>query len=245
MNPSTRTAKDTMNAVLMAQQSGQYVEWRPLHTRVCLAGLANATTGLLSESSPIALFSKTQGQTGQGFSRVLTDADTWLRSGEAQMPAGQEAVAFSMGAIIAPEAPEWIKRSVIYYATLNQKRGPTTYEFGGVGDWPAGNYGNLASAAATGEAVTYFRSTNGLGNYRQFVDNALVALPAKQPIEFYLNLRRSFYCTTNGAAVGVGGSTLLPSTYSPPSAAWVNDFNDEVCSTFRLVLWGYIFSLPG
>lgn len=245
-NATTRIAKDVMDDVLRAQRAGQYCEWRPCHTRHSLAGYADSQ-GLVQQGTVISLFDGTQGKKNvQGFNRILTPADTWLRSGDSQMPSTQEYVAFSMACTPSPEMPFWMSEAIIYYGTITQKRGPTEYVFGQVGDWPNGNYGRLAAAAATGQAVTIFQGSNGLGGSRTFAENALVALPTRQPMEFYLSLNQSFYATATGESVTAGG-VVIDNTGATlgGSAPAVATFEREICGLVRFVLWGYMFSLPG
>ncbi|MCH9834036.1 hypothetical protein K0U83_00155 [bacterium] len=246
---STVTAKAVMGQLLRAQQSGQYVEWVPWYSRHSIVGYATQATGEVTAGTTIQMFSATQqAQTGQGFNRQLTPADTVLRSGDAVMPGGQEFVGFSLGMWTNPEMPNWISEAILYYGTLSQKRHVTEYEFGQAGFWSCGDYGIQslsASAATTAPATTidrHQRVNGGVSPCRELAKNALIALPAKQPIEFLLRLHRGFFATIDGAT---GGGNISNSGEVATGAELTTQFQREVCGIFGIVLWGYRFSLPG
>jgi len=198
---STRTAKQTMSNVLRAQRSGQFVQWIPIFSRVHVSGFADPT-GLVAKGTILRFFSGTQsgGKQDQGFNRQLTAADTIFRAGEAIVPAGQEFVLFAMGVALQPESPDHIKEAIAYNATLKQRRNRNTlYDYGPVAYWTNGDFGLQAKAAtSTVSNIDYRPSVNGASGMKRLQENALIALPAKQPVEFELTTHAEFYATDNG-----------------------------------------------
>jgi len=245
MQPTAISAKKVMSQVLEAQaQGGQYVEWIPWHSRVHTTGFANAN-GEVVAGSTLRFFAGVQGQVAQGFNRTLTEADTALRAGEAVMPGGQEVVLFDLGVYVNPEAPTWIKEAIAYYSVLRQKRHATTYEFGPTFAWGRADVGLQSSSAATTVAnTTINQSVNGRVMGRTLRDGALIALPAKQPIEFALNVRSAFFSTDTGNSVALGG-TPIDNTGQTVTGPLIDSFQREVCGIVGFMAWGYRFSLPG
>lgn len=243
-NPNVKTAKQVMADLLTAQRSGQYVEWKPIFSRLHTSGFADAE-GLVRPTT-MSFFSGTQnsGKDKQGFDRNLTSADTVFRAGEAVVPGGVEYVLFSLGLSPQPEMPGWIKESLVYYSTLQQRRGNTVYDYGLTELWTAGDIGIQSKAASTSVPnATINQSVNGSSGYRVLADQALIALPAKQPVEFLLNTQQSFYSTDNGQPVSAGG-TIIDNTGAVDPANY-NNFRREICGVIVFAAWGYQFSLPG
>jgi len=244
---NAKQAKAVMRSTLQAQRSGQYVEFVPYASRCHVSGFANATTGQVAAGTDIRFFGGTQsgGANQQGFARQLTAADTVLRAGEASMPAAQEFVGFYMGVAFQPEMPAWISECLGYYSTLSQRRGPTTYDYGLAAHWATSYYGFQAQGAATtvGAQTINQRAGSNLGGagIRRLAPGSLVALPAKQAIEFGIQTHRSFFATTTGAAIGAG-SFLIDNT---GDSTIIDGFRRELCGIVSFVLFGYRFSLPG
>lgn len=240
---TTAAAKTVMLRTLEAQNSGQFVEWKPLHARVHTSGFADPTGYVRPQT--MAFFSATQNSgPGNGFNRALTEADTWMRAGDNTMPAGTEFVVFEMGIQLNPEMPPWIKESLGYYGSFYMRRQNTTYTFGQVADWGDGAYGLQAVAAATTVAnSTINQATNGRLQRCPLPDDARIALPAKQPIGFAVDTLQGFYSTTNGQAIGVGGAVLINN--GAVDVQPIGSNQREVCGMMRIALWGYSFSLPG
>jgi len=244
-NPNVKNAKTVMAQLLRAQRSGQYVEWKPIFSRLHVSGFADPATGLVQRQE-MSFFSGTQngGANQQGFARQLTPADTLFRAGEAVVPGGVEYVIFSLGISPQPEMPQWIKEAIVYNSTLIQRRQATIYEYGLVELWTAGDIGIQSKAASTTEPnTTINQAVNGSSGYRVLADQALIALPAKQPVEFLLRTHRDFYATTDGQPLGVGNALINNTGELNP--AWYFTFQREVCGIVLFCGWGYQFSLPG
>ena len=240
---TTAAAKTVMLRTLEAQNSGQFVEWKPIHSRVHTTGFSDSTGYVRPQT--ISFFSTTQNSgPGNGFNRSLTEADTWMRAGDNTMPAGVEFVVFEMCIQLNPEMPPWIKESLAYYGDFFMRRQNTTYQFGQVADWGDGGYGLQATAASTTVAnSTINQSTNGRLQRCPLPDDARIALPAKQPIGFSVNTLQGFYSTTNGLPVGVLGSVLINNSAVDVQPIGTNQ--REICGMMRFAGWGYMFSLPG
>lgn len=241
---TTAAAKQVMLRTLEAQNSGQYVEWKPIHARVHTSGYADPTGFVSPGASPIRFFQTTQGSVGNGFTRMLTAADTWLQAGDNTMPAGVEFVIFEQAVQLNPEMPPWIKESLAYYSEFFMNRQLTKYTFGQIADWGDGGYGLQASAASTTVAnTTINQATNGRLSRCLLPDDARIALPAKQPIGFQVSVFQGFYSTTNGQAVGSGGAQLINN--GAVDVQPIGTFQREVCGMMRYVGWGYQFTLAG
>jgi len=240
---TTSAAKQVMLRTLEAQNSGQYVEWKPIHSRIHMTGFADQATGYVRPQT-FGFFLATQNSTGQGFARQLTAADTWLQAGDNAMPAGVEFVIFEHAVQLNPEMPPWIKESLAYYSEFFMKRSIAAYSFGQVADWGDGGYGLQSTAASTTVAnTTINQATNGRLSRCPLPDDARIALPAKQPIGFQVNLFQGFYSTTNGLPVGVGGSVLINN--GALDVQPIGTFQREICGIMRYVGWGYQFTLAG
>lgn len=238
---AAEVAKRAMSDLLQSQRLGQYVEYVPLFSRIHFSGFADSV-GLVKPQT-FRFFNSIQGDRGAGFDRNLEASDTVFRSGSAQMPAGQEFVGFYLGVGAAPEAPPWIQEAFTYYGTLRQKRGPTTYEYGQVAEWTAGDWGLQAKAASTTLPNSLInQATNGSSGYRQLPKLALIPLPSKQPVEFSVETDRGFYATTNGQPT-TSGSVIIDNTGD--INAPVNTYEREICGTAQIHIWGFRFSLPG
>ena len=239
---TTAAAKTVMLRTLEAQNSGQYVEWKPIHSRIHTSGYADSTGFVRPQE--FGFFLATQGTPGQGFNRNLTAADTWLQAGDNSMPAGVEFVIFEMCVQLMPEMPVWIKESLGYYSNFFMRRNIAEYSFGQVADWGDGGYGMQSTAAATTVAgTTINQATNGRLQRCPLPDDARIALPAKQPIGFKVACFQGFYSTTNGLPVGVLGSQLINNGAQDVQPIGTNQ--REICGMMRFAGWGYQFTLAG
>lgn len=238
---NTKAAKDVMLRTLEAQNSGQYVEWKPIHSRIHTSGFADPTGYVRPQE--FGFFLTTQGSRGQGFDRLLTPADTWLQAGDNSMPAGVEFVVFEQAVQLNPEMPPWIKESLAYYSQFAMRRNVSEYAFGQVADWGDGGYGLQATAASTTVAnQTINQATNGRLSRMPLPDDARIALPAKQPIGMKVTVYQGFYSTTTGGPIAPG-SDLISNTARDVQP--IGTFQREICGMMRYVGWGYQFTLAG
>ena len=201
--------KDTIGALerfrAAQQQGGLFVDSVPLYSRVSLRGFADATTAQFNPQT-IKFFNGVAGSAGTtaGFAqnRPLTDADTNLEGQGGVVPGGTAYVMTHMGLIVAPEAPQHIKEAIVYNSTIEQFRGANNrLPFGGSQFWPAAEFGIQAAAASTSVAnQTINQATNGRTALIPLPESSWIILPPQQPINFVLNVRVPFFCTTNNQA---------------------------------------------
>lgn len=242
---SVEVAKAVMDRFLNAQRSGQYIEYKYWLTRHHVTGSADVTTGLVSSGRQVNMYSGIQGSVGQGFARALTEADTWMRSGEAQVPGGTEFIADGVGCFVAPEAPPWISEPLLYYSFLTQRRHTTHYSYYMCALQAFGEFGIQSRAAATTAAATTINQrVNGGAGMMTLPINTRVALPSKQPIDFTWTLTQGFYATTDGNQLG-GGNSLIPNAGAVVTGAEIGTNSREIVGTYGMALRGYQFSLPG
>jgi hypothetical protein len=207
-------AKRGMERFLNSQAMGQKVYYQPWYHVWNIASLANQTTGALPPQQ-IIFFQNGLGQTGSGFTRPLTSAETSLPVGaNGVMPGGVEFIADHLGVDIFPSNPQHLKTFLTQKSFLTQNRLSHNWVCGATRYWPSGEFGHQSAAVSTTVANTTIEyGVNGRVPLRRLPSGAEIYFPAKQQIQFTMQTVETVFLTTDGepspAPAGEEGSTIL------------------------------------
>lgn len=214
-------AKRGMERFLNAQAMGQKVYYQPFYSVINVAAFANQQTGELTPQR-FTFFQTGRGQTGSGFGRALTPAETSLPAGaNGTLPGGIEFIANQLGVDLFPSLPAHLKTFFTEKSFLVQRRLSNEWVCGATRYWPSAEFGHQSqSVSTTNPATTIEYGVNGRVPMRKLPSGGEIYFPAKQIIDFTIETTDSVFCTQSGAPAVDGDGVLSEALIAVVLCGW-------------------------